>query len=150
MGESLEAWLENHARCEDVHSHQGLQTAKLVTTFAAAIAATFVATSLAEGPEPSCWDEGAVAAMALSVLGVLAVVFRTRKAPDINTIRDHPSVDDGSDGPTIAAMREKVKSAAAHNKAMVDEVRWIVFAQVFASTVASALAIVSVHLSYSS
>jgi hypothetical protein len=116
MGESLEAWLENHARREDVHSHQGLQTAKLVTTFAAAIAATFVATSLAEGPAPSCWDKGAVGAMALSVLGVLAVVFRTQKAPDINSILDRPSVNDWSDGQTIAAMREKVQSAAAHKQ----------------------------------
>jgi hypothetical protein len=83
MGEALEAWLENHARREDAHSHQGLQTAKLVTTFSAAIAATFVATYLAEGPEPSGWDEGAVVAMALSVLGVLVIVFRARKAPDV-------------------------------------------------------------------
>jgi hypothetical protein len=88
MGETLEAWLGNHAGREDVHAHQVLRTAKVVTTFSAAIAATLVATSLAEGPAPSGWDKGAVAAMGLALLGVLAVVFRTRKTPDVQRILD--------------------------------------------------------------
>ncbi|MET0995986.1 MAG: hypothetical protein ABWY20_18740, partial [Mycobacterium sp.] len=33
VGETLAAWLENHAGREDVHAHQVLQTAKLVTPF---------------------------------------------------------------------------------------------------------------------
>jgi hypothetical protein len=82
MGEALEAWLEKHAGREDARAHQLLETAKLVTTFSAAIAATFVATARAEGPAPSCWDWGGVAAMGLALLGVLAVVFRARKTPN--------------------------------------------------------------------
>jgi tRNA C32,U32 (ribose-2'-O)-methylase TrmJ len=58
--------LEKHAGREDARAHQVLETAKLVTTFSAAIAATFVATALAEGPAPSRWDWGAVAAMGLA------------------------------------------------------------------------------------
>jgi hypothetical protein len=149
MGEALEAWLENHANREDTHSHQGLQTAKLVTTFAAAIAATFVATSLAEGPEPSCWDEGAVGAMALSVLGVLVIAFHARKAPDVTTILLDAQGKSRSDDETIDKLRDEVRRAAKHNKTQADRVRWIVFAQVVASIAASALAVVSVHSSFS-
>jgi hypothetical protein len=149
MGEALEAWLENHASREDAHSHQRLQTAKLVTTFAAAIAATFVATSLAEGPAPSCWDEGAVVAMALSVLGVLVIVFRARKAPDVKKILHHPPVEGRSDDRTIAALRREVGDAAEDNKTRANQVHWIMFAQVVASMAACVLAVVSVHSSYS-
>lgn len=39
MGETLAAWLENHAVREEVHAHHVLQTAKLITTFSAAVAA---------------------------------------------------------------------------------------------------------------
>jgi hypothetical protein len=149
MGEALEAWLENHAIREDAHSHQGLQTAKLVTTFAAAIAATFVATALAEGPEPSCWDELAVGAMALSVLGVLATVFHARKAPDVMSIVRKAPAKKWSDDETIAELREAVRLAAEHNKTRADCVHWITIAQVVASMAASVLAVVSVHSSFS-
>jgi hypothetical protein len=150
MGEALEAWLENHAIREDAHSHRGLQTAKLVTTFAAAIAATFVATALTEGPEPSCWDELAVGAMALSVLGVLAIVFHARKAPDVMTVLREARVKGSSDAEIVAALREAVHRAAEHNKTRADRVRWIMIAQVIASMAASVLAVVSVHSSFSS
>jgi hypothetical protein len=147
MGEALKVWLENHVSREETHSHRGLQTAKLVTTFAAAIAATFVATALAEGAEPSCWDEAAVVAMAFSVLGVLVIVFHARKAPDVATILLDPSADDDR---TIALLRAEVNSAARHNKIQADRVHWITVAQVLASIVACVLAVVSVHSSFSS
>ena len=146
MGEALEAWLDNHRGREETHSHLGLQTAKLVTTFAAAIAATFVATALAEGPAPSCWDEAAVVAMGLSVLGVLVIVFHVRKAPDVATILLDASPDDDR---TIALLREAVNSAARHNKIQADRVHCIAVVQVFASIVACGLAVVSVHSSFS-
>jgi hypothetical protein len=149
MGEALEAWLENHASREDAHSHQGLQTAKLVTTFSAAIAATFVATSLAEGPAPTCWDKGAVFAMGLSVLGVLVIVFHTRKAPDMTSILREAARDKWSEDRKIKELRGAVELAAEHNKTQTDRVHWIMLAQVVASLAASILAIVSVHLSYS-
>lgn len=55
MGEALEAWLEKHAGREDARAHQVLETAKLVTTFSAAIAATFVATALAKARRHPAW-----------------------------------------------------------------------------------------------
>jgi hypothetical protein len=149
MGEALEAWLENHAIREDAHSHRGLQTAKLVTTFAAAIAATFVATALAEGPEPSCWDKLAVGAMALSVLGVFAIVFHARKAPDVMSVVREAQVKGSSDGEIVAALRKAVRLAAEHNKTQADCVHWITIAQVVASMAASVLAVVSMHSSFS-
>jgi hypothetical protein len=149
MGEALETWLENHAGREENHSHQGLQTAKLVTTFAAAIAATFVATSLAEGPAPSCWDEGAVGAMVLSVLGVLVIVFHARAAPDVTKILDEALADNWPEDQTIAELRDAVRLTAKHNKTSADRVHWIMLAQVVASMAASVLAVVSVHASFS-
>jgi len=149
MGETLAAWLENHARSEDTHSHQGMQTAKLVTTFAAAIAATFVATSLAEGPEPSCWDEAALVEMALSVLGVLVIVVHARKAPDVRSLFRKAVTDKWTDDQVIEKLRDAVHTAAEHNKARADQVHWIMFAQVVASIAACILAVVSLHTSFS-
>jgi hypothetical protein len=149
VGEALEAWLENHASREDAHSHQGLQTAKLVTTFSAAIAATFVATSLAEGPAPTCWDEGAVFAMGLSVLGVLVIVVHARRAPDMASILREAARDEWSEDRIIKELRGGVELAAEHNKAQTDRVHWIMLAQVVASLAACVLAVVSVHTSYS-
>jgi hypothetical protein len=128
---------------------RGLQTAKLVATFAAAIAATFVATSLAEAPEPSCWDELAVDAMALSVLGVLAIVFHAGKAPDVMSIVRKAPAKKWSDDETVVQLREAVRLAAEHNKTQADCVHWITIAQVVASMAASVLAVVSMHSSFS-
>ena len=144
VGETLAAWLENHAGREDVHAHQVLQTAKLVTPFTAAIAATFVATALQEEPQASPWDQGAVAAMVLALVGVLAVVFRARKTPDVQRILDKASNENWPDDRTVNELREELRRSAKDNTAQAAEVRWTMFAQVLVSAIASALAVVSI------
>ena len=144
MGETLAAWLENHAGREDVHAHQVLQTAKLVTPFTAAIAATFVATALQEEPQAFPLDQGAVAAMVLALVGVLAVVFRARKTPDVQRILDKASNENWRDDRTVNELREELRRSAKDNTAQAAEVRWTMFAQVLVSAIASALAVVSI------
>jgi hypothetical protein len=149
MGEALEAWLEKHAGREDARAHQVLETAKLVTTFSAAIAATFVATALAEGPAPSCWDWGAVAAMGLALLGVLAVIFRARRTPNVQRILNKASAESWSDDRTVRQLGEEVRRSAEDNTDQASGVRWTMLAQVLASMIACVLAVVSVHDSFS-
>jgi hypothetical protein len=149
MGETLEAWLEKHAGREDAHAHQVLENAKLITTFAAAFAATFVATALAEGPAPSCWDWGAVAAMGLALLGVLAVIFRTRKGPDVRRTLNKSSGEIWSDDLIVGELRKELMRSVEDNMDQASKVRRIMLAQVVASMVACVLAVVSVHDSFS-
>ena len=55
------------------HSRQSVHNAKLVVTFSAAIAATFVATTLQVG-DPNSWEKWAAALMGLTLVLTLCVV----------------------------------------------------------------------------
>ena len=66
---------------DENHSHHVLSTAKLVTTFAAGIAAAFVAAGLQEGP-PTCWDKVAAILLGLTfVLTFFVLVVRKKGIP---------------------------------------------------------------------
>lgn len=78
----------------------------------AAIAATFVATALQEEPQASPSDQGAVAAMVLALVGVLAVVFRARKTPDVQRILDKASNENWPDDRTVNELREELRRSA--------------------------------------
>jgi hypothetical protein len=64
---------ESHER-ELAHSRQVIATAKLVVTFSAAIAATFVATSL-QGRDENYWDDSAAFLMLLTLVLTIYVVL---------------------------------------------------------------------------
>src|SRR5215210_4287499 len=66
-------WLD---RDED-HSHDVMNTAKLVTTFAAGIAAAFVGAGLQQGT-PTNWDKAATALLCVTLLATICVLL-TRK-----------------------------------------------------------------------
>lgn len=68
---------------QDPTPHQVVSTAKLVVTFSAAIAATFVATVLQQG-KPNCWDYLSVGLMGLTLL-VTFVVVVLRPRPSEST-----------------------------------------------------------------
>jgi hypothetical protein len=63
---------------EVAHARQVIHTAKLVVTFSAAIAATFVASAM-QTDHPDCWDIVAAVFMALTFIVTAAVlVFRPK------------------------------------------------------------------------
>src|SRR4029453_15519179 len=62
MTEQLDEESAKSNEQEVKHARHVLNTAKLVVTFAAGIAATFVATSL-QGRDENCWDEGAAVSL---------------------------------------------------------------------------------------
>jgi hypothetical protein len=71
MTDSLSEWLERHAEREEAESRQVLSTAKLVTTFSAAMAAAFLAMALQLGRVGLCWADW------LAVWGMLVLLVLT-------------------------------------------------------------------------
>jgi|EndMetStandDraft_5_1072996.scaffolds.fasta_scaffold339853_1 hypothetical protein len=59
-------WTANSLEREVAHARQVISTAKLVVTFVAAIAATFVATTM-QAPSQGWWNDGAAGLMAISL-----------------------------------------------------------------------------------
>jgi hypothetical protein len=82
----LKLSLVEHATREDAHIGRVLSTAKLVTTFSAAFAATFVATALQVG-QPTWLDHVAVCAMLVTLLtvGIVTVRKATLEPNDIRS-----------------------------------------------------------------
>jgi uncharacterized membrane protein len=76
---------------EDKHVRHELATAKVVTTFSAAIAATFLATALQEG-YPSRWDWVAAGLM-LVTLSLTIWVVVTRRHPEHDIAELHRTRD---------------------------------------------------------
>jgi hypothetical protein len=147
MTESLEAWLDRHVRDEDAHAHQMLSTAKLVTTFAAATAATFVATALQVGGKLSCWDGIALVTMLGALVLVVVVVCHKRKI--------HPLVDGGAfpapntvlpNAETLDGFRTKVRKSAATTRGRANRVFVLMLAQIVLCIIAIAMAVVDIHL----
>jgi hypothetical protein len=73
MTEQLDEESAKSNEQEVKHARHVLNTAKLVVTFAAGIAATFVATSL-QGRDENCWDEGAAVLMFVALGITIGVV----------------------------------------------------------------------------
>lgn len=141
MADSLAHWFDEHIGREDAHAHQVLSTAKLVTTFSAAIAATFVVTALQLG-RASNWDTAAVVAMALSMIGVLYVVFCVREtAPDVNRRATlGAETEDANPDSTLRQLRQDMARLVERNMSKAACVQQITVGQVLVSILASARA----------
>lgn len=148
MAESLEAWLDRHASREEAHAQQALSTAKMVTTFAAATAATFVATALQVGGKPSGWDKGALLAMALASVLVVVIVCHKRKSTScVNDMAfEAPNQEPPPGDTNLNEFRTKVRRSAKTTKKRADRVFWLMVSQIGLCVVAGALAVVDVHL----
>jgi len=121
-------WLQR----EEAHSRHVLSTAKLVTTFSAATAATFVATALQSG-SPNVPDNAAAVLMLVSLALTVWVVVLPRKS-DVKV--EHLR------GKTPREVQTKLLSAAEADAARARLVYWVMVAQIAFAAAASLIAVI--------
>jgi hypothetical protein len=119
-------WLD---RDED-HSHDVLNTAKLVTTFAAGIAAAFVGAGLQQG-DPTNWDKAATALLGLTLLLTMCVLVTRKASLDIDDTQTTPTAD----------LHEQYLTATKINRRRAEIVYYLMLAQVGLAALASGVAI---------
>jgi hypothetical protein len=135
MDDDAKLSLAEHATREDAHVGQVLTTAKLVTTFSAAFAATFLAAALQVG-RPTSLDYVAASAMLAALLitvGIATVRKATLKPTDF-TERDVASAH----GRFIANVPKNLHRARWVHRAMI--------VQLIFSSITSLLAVVEIFL----
>lgn len=142
VADSVAQWFDDHVGREDAHAHRVLSTAKMITTFSAAIAATFVVTAL-QGGHTSNWDKAATVAMALSAIAVFYVVFRTRETtPDLNRCAMlGAGPEDPNPDSALRQLRADMAQLAERNVSKAARVQQVTVGQVLLSIIASGLAI---------
>ncbi len=86
MRETVPEWLERQADRTLIRQRSQVDTAKLVATFAAGVAATLVATALQVG-SPSAWDIAAVSLLGATVAATVIVISFDRL-----TEANHPAI----------------------------------------------------------
>ena len=119
-------WLQR----EESHSRHVLSTAKLVTTFSAATAATFVATALQSG-EPSCQDQVAATLMLVSLGLTVWVVVTPRKSDvKIEHLQGQSPMD--VQAKLVCAAQEDAERARLVYRLMVAQIAFAFAASLFA------------------
>lgn len=137
--DDAELSLEQHAAREDESAGQVLSTAKLVTTFSAAVAATFVATALQVG-KPSGLD----CAAAWTMLVVLVLTFGVVTVPKA-TLRPNDLPGGTDRQPTdISITHQNFITNVHKNMRRARWVHWAMIAQVLLSLSASVIAAIEV------
>jgi hypothetical protein len=113
---ALHAWIDR----EEAHSRHVLGNTKMVTTFSATLAATFLATAVADGNHGG-WDLAAGVALAAAVLITLVLIAKKRKA----------SVDRGTiESGDVPVVRGKAMQAAQDNKEQAEHAHNLMTLQV--------------------
>ena len=119
-------WLD---RDED-HSHDVMNTAKLVTTFAAGIAAAFVGAGLQQGTATN-WDKAATALLCVTLLTTICVLLTRKETLDIDDTQTTPTAD----------LHQQYLAATKMNRRRAEVVYYLMLAQVGLATLASGIAI---------
>jgi hypothetical protein len=120
-------WVER----EEAHSRHVLNTAKLVVTFSAAIAATFVAAAMQEN-DTAAWSEIAAGLMLVTLLVTLRVVRLKRASSlDPGELANQPTGEVQA-ALLAAAIKDKESAKSAH-RLMVWQVRLSVLSSVVAA-----------------
>jgi hypothetical protein len=147
LTERLAVWVEEHTHRQDAAARQAIETAKLVTTFTAAIAATFVATALSAG-DPSPLDACATVVVGLALAVVVRVVFIKPDDPatDVDAIIRTSKLQRWPEQDTICVLRRVRRTSVEANKNVAKEIRCWMFSQLALSAIASILAAVSIFV----
>lgn len=113
---ALHAWIDR----EEAHSRHVLGNTKMVTTFSAGLAATFVATAVQiEGSEKCDLAAGIALAVALLLTFVL-ITMKRRTAIEAHTIRNEPI--DALGNEAVQAATDNVRRANKAHVLMVGQV----------------------------
>jgi hypothetical protein len=125
---ALHAWIDR----EEAHSRYVLGNTKVVTTFSAGLAATFLATAVQEG-DHSGWDLAAGVALGAAVSITLVLIAKKRKA---SIGRD--TIDSGD----VHVVRGKAMQAAEDNKDQAEHAQHLMVLQVGLCLLSCAFAVV--------
>jgi hypothetical protein len=143
MGQTPAEWLENQADRSFARQRAEVDTAKLLATFAAGVAATLVATSLQVG-EPSGLDLTGTIFLAAAVLAVVCVIALDRIAEaDQGKILELSQINKWTQAQVLRELRKSTVVAAYSNAEVVLSVRRALIVQVILSCVAGTIACVS-------
>jgi len=124
----LHAWLER----EEAHSRHVLGNTKLVSTFSATLAATFLATAMT-ADDHSSWDFAAGVALGFAVLITLVLIAEKRKGSV-----DRSTIDRGD----VSVVHEKAMTAAQDNKDQAERAQNVMVFQVFLCLLSCGCAVV--------
>ena len=146
MAQSEAEWLEQRAQRLLGNQKSAVDTAKLLTTFVAAIAATLVATALQVDPIREL-DHRAVTWLAWCVGATIVTILLDRlQAPDHTKVLAEKTLNGWSSTETLTQLRIEELATVRFNRWIVWAVEGVVAAQILLATVAGTLATVSLLL----
>jgi hypothetical protein len=140
---SLEEWIERNVDRRSARQRVQVETAKLLATFAISLAATLIASAL-QVAKSKPWDIAASGLLALAFIGLLVVIAldRTTEVDQEDIFRYGNSLNWTSDE-IIDSLRFAMYVSVKNNEAVVATVKLVAQAQVAASVLAGAFAIIS-------
>lgn len=125
MSERVDDWLEQHAQRAIARQRAQVDTAKLLTTFAAAVAATIVGTALQVGDLPTVLDYTATFALGAAFLLAVSVILLDRLTDvDYEHVITLAAVSDSTLHDVIMDLRRAGLAAERFNRSVVSLV-WI-------------------------
>jgi hypothetical protein len=143
MSQTSADWLQAQADRSLDRQRAQADTAKLVSTFVAAIAASLVATALQVGP-PGGLDIAATCLLALAVLSTICVVLFDRLTePNHRLVLERAAINQWDDEKLVKELREAAQTAVHINEGVLVLVRWTLAVQLVLSTVTGVLAAIS-------
>lgn len=140
MAQTVAEWLEQQAQRTLSSQKAEADAGKLLTTFAAAIAATVVASALQVGHRPAL-DEWAAWLLAACVALTVIVVFLDRlRAPNHGHILTLKAVNGWSESETLGELRKEELTAEQYNYGVLTTIRKVIACQLLLATAAGVTA----------
>lgn len=143
MSQSSADWLEGQADRSLARQRAQIDTAKLLATFVAGIAAALVATALQVGV-PTILDTVSVYLLFASVIATIGVVVVDRLVePNHLLVLEKAVVNGWSDEKQLQELRVAAQAAVFANEGVVRIVRWMLAIQVLLSALTGFLSVMS-------
>jgi uncharacterized membrane protein YhfC len=136
-------WLEQNADRLLAGQKAEADTAKLLATFTAGVAATLVATALQVGTPANSADRWAVSLLALSIAAALFVVFSDRvQSPDHSKVLQNRALSkpEWTDEQTLNELRKEQLATVGFNRWVLLVIRLMLAIQVLLAVTAGAFA----------
>jgi hypothetical protein len=143
MAQTSAEWLEGQSERSFARQRAQVDTAKIIATFTAGVAATLVATALQVGA-PTTLDRVASYFLMTSVVATVCVVLLDRIVEaDQATVLQNALVNSWSDSEILTQLRLASIAATNFNEDVVRYVRWSLAVQLCISAVAGIVAAIS-------
>lgn len=143
MAQTPAEWLQAQAERSLGRQRAHVDTAKLVSTFIAAIAATLVATALQVG-EPTALDAASAVLLALTTVATICVILFDRLTEaNHQLVLERAAINQWGDEKLLIELREAAQTAVHINEGVLGWVRWALGVQLIMSAVTGVVAAIS-------